>query len=681
MTQKEQARLQVLNGILEGQISVDEAAEVLGVSERHVWRILAEYRKEGAAALAHGNRGRRANNSIPEEARTQVVALARTRYARVNHTHLTELLAEREEIVLGRSTVRRILVGAGMASPRRRRPPLHRVRRQRMSQEGMLVQVDGSVHAWLEERGPRCTLLLAIDDATSTVPYALFRHEEDTHGYFLLMQELIRRCGVPLALYSDRHAVFKYVPGSHQSPAPTQFGRAMAELGVEQIFARSPEAKGRVERANGTFQDRLVTELRLAGARTISEANQVLWAFLTRFNKRFGVPPAQSTNAYRSPDPDLNLAGILCFKHSRKVARDNTVKYNWHTLQLLPSSERSTYVGAHVVVQERLDGKLVVCYQNQIVPTQEAPPRPGVLRTLNATRGLGSVAKEGARHHGYTGKRGYHPLLAIAAGTGDVLMSRLREGRANTARGAAHFLRETVGRVRYAGANGRLTLRADSGFYTHGVVSVCRKMDVRFSITIRQHKSLHNLIEAIPEDAWTPIPYWMDGAADVAETTCTPFQAEADAAPVRLIVRRVKPTPGSQLALFAKYSYHGFITDRDGELLELEADHRRHAEIENAIRDLKYGVGLNHLPSGRFAANGAWLAVQTMAHNLARWTARIGLGQQTVTTKTLRRRVFALAGRITRSARRLTLHLPRRWPWEEQFSRALARLRAIPLPA
>ena len=244
--------------------------------------------------------------------------------------------------------------------------------------------------------------------------------------------------------------------------------------------------------------------------------------------------------------------------------------------------------------------------------------------TICETYGL---AKEGARHHGYTGKRGYHPLLAIAAGTGDVLMSRLREGRANTARGAAHFLRETVGRVRYAGANGRLTLRADSGFYTHGVVSVCRKMDVRFSITIRQHKNLRNLIEAVPEDAWTPIPYWMDGAADVAETTCTPFQSEPDAAPVRLIVRRVKPTPGSQLALFAKYSYHGFITDRDGEMLELEADHRRHAEIENAIRDLKHGVGLNHLPSGRFAANAAWLAVQVMAHNIARWTARIGPGR------------------------------------------------------
>ena len=222
--------------------------------------------------------------------------------------------------------------------------------------------------------------------------------------------------------------------------------------------------------------------------------------------------------------------------------------------------------------------------------------------TICETYGL---AKEGARHHGYTGARGYHPLLAIAAGTGEVLMSRLREGRANTARGAAHFLRETVGRVRYGGARGQLTVRADSGFYAHTVVAPCREMDVRFSITIRQRASLRDLIEAIPEEDWTPIPYWMDGAADVAETTYTPFQTKPDAAPVRLIVRRVKPTPGSQLALFARYSYHAFITDRDGETLELEADHRRHAEVENAIRDLKYGVGLNHMPSARFAANGA----------------------------------------------------------------------------
>ena len=241
--------------------------------------------------------------------------------------------------------------------------------------------------------------------------------------------------------------------------------------------------------------------------------------------------------------------------------------------------------------------------------------------TICETYGL---AKEGARHHGYTGVRGYHPLLAVAAGSGDVLMARLREGRAHTARGAAHFLRETIGRVRAAGASGQLTMRADSGFYAHAVVAVCRKLGVRFSITIRQQPSMRRLIEAIPEAGWTPIEYWLAGGADVAETTYTPFKGEQDAASVRLIVRRMKPTPGSQLALFTRYSYHAFITDRAGQTLELEAEHRRHAEIENAIRDFKYGVGLNHLPSGRFAANGAWLAVQVIAHNLARWTARIG---------------------------------------------------------
>ena len=291
------------------------------------------------------------------------------------------------------------------------------------------------------------------------------------------------------------------------------------------------------------------------------------------------------------------------------------------------------------------------------------------------------LLKEGAQRHNYAGQRGYHPLLAVAAVTGEVLMCRLRKGRANTARGAAHFLRETVSRVRRAGATGQLTVRADSGFYTHDIVAVCRKAKVRFSITARQHQSLRSIIEAIPEAEWTPIPYWMEGAADVAETEYTPFESEPDAASVRLIVRRVKPTPGSQLALFATYSYHAFITDRDGDTLDLEADHRRHAEIENAIRDLKYGVGLNHLPSGRFPANGAWLAVQVMAHNLARWTTRIGLGEPVATTKTLRRRFFSLAGRITRKARCLTLHLPQGWPWQNQFSSTLARLRALPLPS
>ena len=374
------------------------------------------------------------------------------------------------------------------------------------------------------------------------------------------------------------------------------------------------------------------------------------------------------------------LAGGDCIDDADALRAGGTARVLGHAVKA--ASTLGTFLRSfrwgHVRQLDRVSRELLARAWAAGAGPGSAPLTIDLDSTICETYGL---AKEGALHHGYTGVRGYHPLLAVAAGTGDVLMARLREGRANTVRGAAHFLTETIGRVRSAGASGQLTVRADSGFYAHEVVAVCRKQQVRFSITIRQHRSVRRLIEAIPEADWTPIPYWIAGGADVAEMTYTPFAHQKDAKAVRLIVRRVKPTPGSQLALFALYDFHAFITDRDGQTLELEADHRRHAEIENAIRDLKYGVGLNHLPSGRFAANGAWLAVQVIAHNLARWTARIGLGEGIVTTKTLRRRLFSLAGRLTRSARRVRLHLPARWPWAVSFSVALARLRAIPLLA
>ncbi len=298
--------------------------------------------------------------------------------------------------------------------------------------------------------------------------------------------------------------------------------------------------------------------------------------------------------------------------------------------------------------------------------------------TICETYGL---QKEGGTHFTYTHVRGYHPLLAVAAGSGDVLHSRLRGGRATSARGAASFLREAIARARGAGASGQLVVRADSGFYEDRVVRTCRAADARFSISVRLHQALRARIEGLAEAAWTPIPYWQEGAADVAELAYTPFaEHHPDAPVVRLIVRRVRPSPGSQLALLALYSYHAFITDREGEMLALEADHRRHAEVENTIRDLKYGVGLDHLPSGRFGANAAWLALQVMAHNIARWTSRLGLGHELITTKTLRMRFLALAGRLARSARRLFLHLPKRWPWLDEFAAALAALRAISLP-
>ncbi len=350
MTQKEQTRLQVLNSLLAGHMTTEQAATLMGLSARHTRRILAAYRKDGAAAVAHGNRGRRPSNATPETMTAAVVALARTRYLGVNHTHLSELLREREDIDISRNTLRKILTSAGVNSPRQRRPPKHRVRRQRMPREGMLIQIDGSYHRWLGEDGPQFTLLLAVDDATGVVVNALFCELENTRGYFLLLEGLIRRCGVPLALYADRHAVFKHTPSPETAAAPTQFSRAMDELGIQLIFARSPQAKGRVERAAGTFQDRLVTELRLAGAITIDDAHRVLNDFLVRFNTRFGVPAQELEVAYRAVDDGMCLERVLCFKYRRRVARDNTVRYRWRTLQLLPGTDRPSYAGAVVDV-------------------------------------------------------------------------------------------------------------------------------------------------------------------------------------------------------------------------------------------------------------------------------------------------------------------------------------------
>ena len=390
LAQKEQARLQVLNSLLAEHVSLDQAATLMGVSARHTRRILAAYREEGAAALAHGNRGLRSTNATPETTRAEVLRLARSRYPDANHSHLSELLREREGIEIGRTTLRRILVAAGLKSPRRRRPPpRHRVRRQRMPREGMLIQVDGSHHRWLGDDGPQFTLLLAVDDATGIVVNALFCEQENTRDYFLLMRDLIQRYGIPIALYTDRHSVFKNMPGSGLVGAPTQFGRAMDELGIQMVFALSPQAKGRVERTAGTFQDRLVTELRLAGATTIEEANVVLKDFLVRFNTRFGVPAQHPEAAYRLLEPDVCLDTALRFRHSRRVARDNTVKYRWRTLQLLPGTERRSYAGAVVEVMEGLDGQLAVRYQGEIIPSQEAPPRPSILRSFNGSSSHG----------------------------------------------------------------------------------------------------------------------------------------------------------------------------------------------------------------------------------------------------------------------------------------------------
>lgn len=235
--------------------------------------------------------------------------------------------------------------------------------------------------------------MLALDDATGTIAAARFREQEDTRGYLLLVQDIIHRHGILLAIYTDRHSVFlqQGTPWekAHQVPpgkrTPTQFARALRELGITHIFALSPEAMGRVERANGTLQDRRVAELRLADARTTAEANAVLAAFVPRFNARFGVPAAQAGSAYRPPSPDLDLASILCIKHTRKVAKDNTVLYQQNTVQLFPTATHPTYAGASVEIQERLDGQLVVAHQGRIMTSRTAPPHARMLRGHGVT--------------------------------------------------------------------------------------------------------------------------------------------------------------------------------------------------------------------------------------------------------------------------------------------------------
>ena len=400
MNRKEQRRLVVLNQVEAGRMRGREASEVLDLSLRHVRRLLAVYREEGAQALAHGNRGREPHNALDKGLRRRVSELAESTYAGCNNQHTTELLAEREGITLSRSSVRRILLGAGIRSPRKRRAPKHRSRRERYHKEGMLLQIDGSRHDWLEGRGPYLTLIGAIDDATGKVPYALFREQEDAQGYFLMLRQIVDSCGIPMALYHDGHGIFERSRGEPVSleeqlegrRKPTQFGRLMEELGITSILSRSPQARGRIERLWGTFQDRLTSELRLAGASTLDEANRVLWGFLPRYSQRFAVPAAQPGSAYLKPGEGLIPEEVFCFKYRRTVGPDNVVRFGEHRLQIVPANGRASYARARVEVHERMDGSLAVYYKGHCLATKPAPSEAPLLRARNIERVIPGMA-------------------------------------------------------------------------------------------------------------------------------------------------------------------------------------------------------------------------------------------------------------------------------------------------
>ena len=388
LTPAEERKLHVLT-LLEGKrISLGQAAEALGLTPRQVRRLRVGLRREGPAALIHGNRTRCAPHRLPEPLRTQIVTFARGRYAGLNDVHLTEKLTRIEGLAVSRATVQRVLRAAGVVSPRRRRPPRHRSRRPRRAQAGLLLQLDGSPYAWFGPTQPPCSLLGAIDDATGAVLAATFRAQEDAAGYLTLLLTLGRTVGLPAAVYTDAHGIFvRHDP--HWTVAeelqgfqdPTQVGRALQALGIHQIIATSPQAKGRIERLWNTFQDRLVAELRLAGITTLAAANAFLsTTFLPAFTAQFAVPAAVAAPAYRRVAHRVDLTRLCAFHYTRQVALDNTVRVEEVVLQLAPGPHRRSYARAQADVVQSLDGAWRVYVGDCLVASTPAPPDPGQLR-------------------------------------------------------------------------------------------------------------------------------------------------------------------------------------------------------------------------------------------------------------------------------------------------------------
>lgn len=383
-----QHRLFVLNHVLTGGLTAPEAARVLHLSVRQVRRLLERYRAAGPAGLVHGNHDRTPAHRISDALRARIIDFATTTYAGVNHEHLAELLAEREGLVIAPRTLRRILAEASVRPVRTRRPPRHRSRRERMAREGMLLQADGSRHRWFGPDLPFATLVGTIDDATSRVTGGTFRAAEDAAGYFTAFAQTAEQFGLPGGIYSDRHGIFSVERNRTPTLAEqltgrrslTQVGRALDEAGIAWIGARSPEAKGRVERLWGTLQDRLVTELRLAGITTIDAANAFLPGFLVRHNERFGVAAADPIPAWR-PWPDgLTAVSVFCFHYPRRVARDATLSWGPGALSLPRRGDGRSWAGRAVVLEERLDGSLWVRHAGEHYPLAEAPPSPTLLR-------------------------------------------------------------------------------------------------------------------------------------------------------------------------------------------------------------------------------------------------------------------------------------------------------------
>lgn len=393
MSRRQWKRLEAVERIGGGKLTTREAADVLGLSTRQVRRLRRAVERRGAAGVVHGNQGRAPHNRVAPALRARIVALRRQKYAGFNDQHFTEKLLAVEEVAISRATVQRVLREAGVGPPRQRRAPKHRRRRERKPQAGMMILWDGSRHDWLEGRGPMLCLMGAIDDATSALlPGAHFVEQECAAGYLQVLKAIAVQHGLPWSAYMDQHGSLKR-NDEHWSleeqlrgaQTPTHVGRALAALEIEVIFALSPQAKGRVERLWGTLQDRLVSELRLAGARTAAHANAVLERCRPEHNRRFAIHPAEATPAWRAVRRETDLERVCSFYYEATVLNDNTVRLAGLVLDVPPGPRKRSYAGARIEARQLLDASWRVYWRDTVIATAAATTT-GELRALRRHR-------------------------------------------------------------------------------------------------------------------------------------------------------------------------------------------------------------------------------------------------------------------------------------------------------
>jgi transposase len=385
-------KLDVVERVERGELTVSEGAHALGLSRRQVQRLRNKIRLLGAKGVLHGNAGRPPKHKTGDLVRERVVELWRERYAGFNDQHFTEKLAEVEGLKLSRQTVRRVLRKAGIGSPRKRRPVKHRRRRDRRPQAGQMILWDGSRHDWLEGRGPRLCLMGAIDDATGELlPGAHFVEQECSAGYLRVLRDILAVKGVPLSAYMDRHGTLKrndrnwtnaeQLAGRQE---PTHVRRALDDLGVQVLYALSPQAKGRVERLWGTLQDRLVSELRLVDARSALGANRVLLRYRLQHNARFAVPPEQSNSAWRPLPPGLTADELSAFQYVRVVFNNNTVRIGKKTIDIKKRPGRATFAKATVLVRHLLVGGFRIYFKGEFIGGANSTRATGPLTQLRS---------------------------------------------------------------------------------------------------------------------------------------------------------------------------------------------------------------------------------------------------------------------------------------------------------